>query len=69
MQLNRKTRRSLRAKNKRNRKANKARALQYVETKDGKTKKIHHFRKDKTILSSFDLPKVIDNPPHITTNI
>lgn len=51
MQLNRKTRHSLRAKNKRNRKATKARVLQYVETKDGRTKKIHHMRRDKTLWS------------------
>lgn len=49
MQLNRKTRRSLRAKNKRNRRANKARVLQYVVMKDGTTKKIHHIRKDNTL--------------------
>lgn len=51
MQLNRKTRRSLRIKNKRNRKATKARVYQYVTTKDGKTKKIHHIRRDDTVWS------------------
>lgn len=69
MQLNRKTRRSLRAKNKRNRKATKARILQYVEKKEGRMKKIHHIRRDKTIPIHFDLPEVTSNPPHITTNI
>lgn len=68
MQLNRKTRRSLRAKNKRNRKATKARVLQYVITKDGRTKKIHHMRRDKTILFPYDLPEATGDIHDISTN-
>lgn len=68
MQLNRKTRRSLRAKNKRNRKATKARVFQYVETKDGRTKNIHHFRSDSSL--AVDLPQLYDQPSsHIVPKV
>lgn len=51
MTLNRKTRRSLRPRNKRNRKATLGRVIQYITLQDGSTKKVHHIRKDRSILN------------------